>query len=70
MSDQPKITAVDATTLFGWCTLHATLDTGERVKLFGFYIDELTIAEADLVGLTVEAARKVRHDRDVAYLQS
>lgn len=31
--------------------------------------DELRFTEAELVGLTVEQARALRHSRDVTYLQ-
>lgn len=42
---------------------------GERL-LFSFFHDELSFSEDELKGLTVKAARELRHKRDVEYLRS
>ena len=38
--------------------------------LFQFYPDEITFTESEFVGLTEEEAFRLRHKKDVAYLQS
>ncbi len=46
------------------------LVSGITKRLFCFYDDEITFTGEELIGLTVDEALKLRHDRDVAYLQS
>jgi len=48
----------------------ATFDDGVRKELFDFYPDEIAFGEGELVGLTEEQARALRHAKDVAYLRS
>lgn len=48
----------------------ATFDDGARKDLFDFYPDEITFDEGELVGLTEQEARALRHAKDVAYLRS
>ena len=64
------ITAVTFNDTCGPTEAVATLQDGSTKSLFSYYRDELTINETDLVGLTVEQARALHHERDVAYLQS
>lgn len=45
-------------------------EDGEEKDLFTFYPDELRFSESEFIGLTEEQARKLRHDKDVAYLRS
>jgi hypothetical protein len=42
----------------------------EWVLLFGYYADELTFFANEFAGLTVDQARQLFFDRDVAYLRS
>jgi hypothetical protein len=51
-------------------TVVATFDDGARKELFGFYPDEITFGEGELVGLTEAEARAVRQAKDVAYLRA
>lgn len=46
-----------------------TID-GEQVKAFEFYSDELTFTEDEFIGLTLEEARALFRERDIAYLQA
>lgn len=55
---------------FGQGRVFATLEGGSEEFLFTYYLDELSFTEEELVGKTVEEARQLRHQRDVAYLQS
>lgn len=48
----------------------ATFDNGEVKTLFGFYPDEISFTEAELIGLTEKEAHALRHRKDVDYLQS
>lgn len=64
------ITSVSRSLDMGYCTLTAELSDGTTERLFGYYIDELSFQDRELVGLTVEQARALRHMRDVAYLRS
>jgi hypothetical protein len=46
-----------------------TFEDGTSKDLFSFYPDEISFSESEFIGLTEEEARKLRHDRDVAYLR-
>jgi hypothetical protein len=46
------------------------MSDGTSVHLFSYYIDELSFAAQELVGLTAEQAGDLFHRRDVAYLRS
>ena len=48
----------------------ATFDDGSRKDLFDFYPDEIAFGEGELVGLTEDQARSLKHAKDVAYLRS
>jgi hypothetical protein len=48
----------------------ATLDDGARKELFGFYPDEITFSEGELLGLTEVEALALRQAKDVAYLRA
>lgn len=47
-----------------------TYDDSSDEELFSFYPDETMFTPADFVGKTREEALRLRHKRDVAYLQS
>lgn len=66
----PTITSIAREVFMGYATLTATLTDGTSTRLFSYYIDELSFSSAELVGLTVEQACRLRHARDVAYLRS
>ena len=71
IDDQPaKITSIKRESVYGSCTLFATYDNGMEKLLFSYYLDELAFSDADLIGSTEDEAHKLRHNRDVAYLQS
>jgi hypothetical protein len=45
------------------------LSNGELLTLFSFYPDEITITESELIGLTVDQAKRVKFEKDVRSLQ-
>ena len=65
-----QITAIDREIKCGHCTLTGLLNDGSTRKLFSFYIDELSFADSDLIGLTEDEAHELFRSRDVAYLRS
>jgi hypothetical protein len=50
--------------------VNVTFDNHTTKDLFSFYPDELRFDEKEFIGLTEMEARKLRTDRDIAYLQS
>jgi len=40
-----------------------------EIQVFGFYSDEINFTKEELVGLTVEEARRLRFEKDKAYFQ-
>jgi hypothetical protein len=42
----------------------------EMVKLFSYFHDEISFTSAELIGLTVDQANRLYHEKDVAYLRS
>lgn len=66
----PIIQAIDRTTKYGSCTLVGFFSDNAERKLFSYYIDELSFADSELIGLTEEQAHQLRTQRDVAYLRS
>jgi hypothetical protein len=69
-TEQPRIESVSSDTWMGYRTLTAQLSDGTSKKLFGHYVDEIWIAEGQLVGLTVAEACDLRRNKDIAYLRS
>ena len=67
---EPTIQSVTAETSMGYRTFTGQMSDGTIQRLFGYYIDELSFAAQELVGLTVEQAGDLFHRRDVAYLRS
>ena len=47
-----------------------TLSNGEEMTLFEFYPDEISFAETEFIGITVEMAHHLRMEKDVKFLQS
>ena len=45
-------------------------NTGEEKALFEFYPDEISFSESEFIGLTEEAARRLKSERDIKYIQS
>ena len=66
----PQITAIDREIKCGYCTLTGLLNDGSTRKLFSYYVDELSFADSELIGLTEDEAHKLFRSRDVAYLRS
>lgn len=70
MSEPTIIKASIEHSPFGYSTVSAMLDTGASEDLFNFYRDEISFSEIEFLGKTTTQARALRHQRDVAYLQS
>lgn len=48
-----------------------TTDENDKpIKIFSYYPDEISFTEEEIVGLTIQEANQLRHDKDVAYLKS
>ena len=45
------------------------LNNGDELTLFKFYPDEITISESELIGLSVDQAKRLKFEKDVRYLQ-
>ena len=45
------------------------LSNGEILTLFSFYPDEITITESELIGHTVDEAKRIKFEKDVRSLQ-
>jgi hypothetical protein len=45
------------------------LNNGEELILFKFYPDEITINESELIGLSVEQAKRIKFEKEVRSLQ-
>ena len=60
-----KIKTVD-----GQCTVKVMLDDGGISTAFSYYVDELSFASDELIGKTIDEARQLYHDKDMAYLLS
>ena len=67
---EPTIQSVTAETMWGYRTFTGQMSDGTSQHLFGYYIDELSFAAQELVGMTAEQAGDLFHRRDVAYLRS
>lgn len=50
--------------------VHATTEDGVEHKLFSYYPDEISFTAEEFIGLTLEQAHRLRHNKDVAFLQS
>jgi len=48
----------------------ATMDNGETKFVFAWFDDELSFRPEELIGKTIEEARDVRQEKDIAYLRS
>lgn len=48
----------------------ATMDDGSEEIVIHWFSDELSFAPSDFIGLTVEEARDLKQERDIAYLRS
>jgi hypothetical protein len=60
----PKKHSFDRQTIVG------AFDDGIDRELFGYFTDEISFTENELIGLTHEEAQYLRTRKDVAYLQS
>jgi hypothetical protein len=50
--------------------VNVQLSNGEELTLFSFYPDEISITESELIGLTVEQAKRIKFEKDLRYLQT
>ena len=48
----------------------ATMDDGSDAYVFSYYDDELTFSCDELIGLTIDEARDLKQEKDIAYLRS
>jgi hypothetical protein len=48
----------------------ATMDDESEELVFHWFSDELSFREEELVAMTIEQARDLRQERDIAYLRS
>jgi hypothetical protein len=46
------------------------LSNGERMSLFTFYPDEISFTESEMIGLSVDQAKRRKFEKDVRFLQS
>lgn len=56
--------------IFNMPKVAVTYSDGSEETLFSFYPDELSFSEREFIGLTRDQAMRLRHRKDVAYLQS
>jgi hypothetical protein len=54
----------------GQRTVVGLLETGEEVDLFSYFDDEISFDLREFPGLPVSLARRLRRERELAYLQS
>jgi hypothetical protein len=54
----------------GYVKVIGTMEDGSKEELFSYYSDEIQFCETELVGLTSDEARALRHKKDVEYLKS
>ena len=50
--------------------VYATTEDNTEHLLFEYYPDELSFTPADFIGLDLDAARRLKYVKDVAYLRS
>lgn len=46
------------------------LENGEEHELFDFYPDEISFTESEFIGLTLEAAKRLKFEKDLKYIRS
>jgi hypothetical protein len=44
--------------------------TGEEKELFEFYPDEISFTESEFIGITEEAALRLKYEKDMMFIQS
>lgn len=60
----------DSTHRYGDKEAVAIMDDGSEEIVFHWFSDELSFREEELVAMTLEQARDLKQERDIAYLQS
>lgn len=55
---------------WGRAKVIATLEDGSEEIAFSYFADELSFTPEQFVGKTLEEARRMHHEADVAYLRS
>lgn len=55
---------------YGNMEVVATMENGEEKFVFPWFDDELSFTPSELIGKTIEEARDVKQDKDIAYLLS
>jgi hypothetical protein len=71
MSFTPVITDCEVVVSQGWDAsyVQASMDFGKKQRLFEFYPEEIMFTERELLGLTEREAKRLRYDKDVAYIR-
>ena len=64
-----RIAQVNISDRWGMRLVSVVID-GTTKDLFTYYPDELSFTSRELIGLTEQEARALRHAKDVEYLQS
>lgn len=54
----------------GLPALYVTLESGEEIKLFEYYPDEVSFFVWDVIGHDVDYAHRLFHKKDTDYLRS
>jgi hypothetical protein len=67
---QARITALPKTLSDPMPTVFVTTGDGKEQELFTYYPDEISFAESEFIGLTLQQANDLRHKKDVAFLRS
>lgn len=51
-------------------SVYVTLSSGELLKLFEYYPDEIYFVDSEFIGLTVTEAESLLTQKDIKYIQS
>ena len=65
-----SVTFQDSDYRYGDRKAVAVMDDGSEEIVVHWFSDELSFAPSDFVGLTVDEARDLKQERDIAYLRS
>lgn len=60
----------DSTRRYGNREAMATMDDGSEEFVFCWFDDELSFSPQELIAMTIEQARDLKQERDMAYLRS
>ena len=65
-----SVTFQDSENRYGDKEAVAIMEDGTEQLVFAWFSDELSFREEELVAMTIEQARDLKQERDIAYLQS